>query len=163
MYRAQVLFCYFFIRFNEKKKEKNIKMLLLFLWLLFLPIVISLVTVVTRFESFWPDLAVTKNKHDRFLGIFCTDATCIRVRTREFSRSWAQLSRFSQKRHKISEICSILYGGYIARNMIRSGMLCRIITVLAVILEISAVQHWRLTANGKIEAKVCSSLPYDFT
>lgn len=40
------------------------------------------------------------------------------------------------------------------RKMIRSGMSCKIVTVFAVILEISATKHWYVTEHGKIQPQV---------
>ncbi|KYN15443.1 Tetratricopeptide repeat protein 17 [Trachymyrmex cornetzi] len=49
--------------------------------------------------------------------------------------------------------------------MIRSNVSCRIITVLAVILEISATKHWYVTENGRIQPQHDSVFdmrrPYD--
>ncbi|KYM81213.1 Tetratricopeptide repeat protein 17 [Atta colombica] len=55
--------------------------------------------------------------------------------------------------------------GVIPRKMIRSNVSCRIVTVLAVILEISATKHWYVTENGRIQPQHDSVFdmrrPYD--
>ncbi|XP_011638804.1 tetratricopeptide repeat protein 17 [Pogonomyrmex barbatus] len=51
------------------------------------------------------------------------------------------------------------------KKMIRSSVSCRIITVLAAILEISATKHWYVTENGRIQPQHDSVFdmrrPYD--
>lgn len=44
--------------------------------------------------------------------------------------------------------------GVISRKMTRRSVSCRIVTVLAVILEISATKHWYVTENGRIQPQV---------